>query len=113
MTCYRRRWLMLSDSWRDVRRILAVRLDNVGDMVMLGPALRTLREALPGAHITLMASPAGSQVAPLLPWVDDVLTLRAVWQDASGNMPLDPERERELIETIRDRAFDAVVIFTS
>ena len=64
---------------------LAVRLDNIGDIVMLGPALRAMRQALPHAHITLMASPAGSQVAPLLPWVDEVLTERGVWQDASGN----------------------------
>src|SRR5919201_931418 len=104
---------MPSDAWRDVRRILAVRLDNIGDIVMLGPALRTLREALPHAHVTLMASPAGSQVAPLLPWVDDVLTERVVWQDASGGMPLDPGREISLVETIRARDFDAAVIFTS
>ncbi|MFL5734571.1 MAG: glycosyltransferase family 9 protein [Chloroflexia bacterium] len=104
---------MLAKSWQGVKRILAVRLDNVGDMVMLGPSLRTLRDALPGAHITLMASPAGSQVAPLLPWVDEVMVHRAVWQDASGQMPHDPGRERETVETIRARDFDAALIFTS
>src|SRR5207249_6845425 len=98
---------MLSDAWRGVRQVLAVRLDNIGDIVMLGPALRTLREVLPHARITLIASPAGSQVAPLLPWVNDVLTERVVWQDASGGMPLDPGRELGLVETIRARDFDA------
>src|SRR5215218_5683888 len=104
---------MLPSGWENVRRVLAVRLDNIGDVVMLGPALRTLHECLPGARITLMASPAGSQVAPLLPWVDDVITERVIWQDASNAMPLDPAREAALVETIRARAFDAAVIFTS
>ena len=67
---------MLPDAWQSVRRVLAVRLDNIGDVVMLGPALRTVRQALPNVHLTLMSSPAGSQVAPLLPWVDEVLVHR-------------------------------------
>lgn len=99
--------------WDGIRNVLAVRLDNIGDVVMTGPALRALRRRLPDARITLMASPAGSQVAPLLPWVDDVMTLRAVWQDASGAMPLDPAREADLVEAVRARGFGAAVIFTS
>ncbi len=81
---------MLPEPWAGVRRILAVRPDNIGDVVMLGPALRALREALPATTITLLASPAGSQVAPLLPWIDDVITERVVWQDASGRLAQDP-----------------------
>lgn len=104
---------MLPDAWSNVQRILAIRLDNVGDVVMLGPALRTLRHALPSASIALMASPAGSQVAPLLPWVDDLMVERVVWQDASGTMPLDPEREQTLVQRMQSHNFDAAVIFTS
>jgi ADP-heptose:LPS heptosyltransferase len=96
-----------------VRRILAVRMDNLGDIVMLTPALRALRKQYPLASITLLASPAGSQMAELLPWIDDVLVWRATWQDASGRMPQDPAREASLIQTLRERHFDAALIFTS
>jgi ADP-heptose:LPS heptosyltransferase len=96
-----------------VRRVLAVRLDNIGDVVMLGPALRALRHALPDAHLTLLASPAGATAAPLLPWVDDVLAWSAVWQDASGTMPCDPARERRLLAALRHGRYDAAVVFTS
>jgi ADP-heptose:LPS heptosyltransferase len=95
------------------RRVLVLRLDNVGDVVMLTPALRALRAGLPGASITLMASPAGAQVAPMLPWVDDVWPVETLWQDASARMPFDPAREARLIDEIRDRRFDAAFIFTS
>ena len=74
-----------------LRRILVVRLDNIGDMVMLGPALRALRSAAPAATVTLLASPAGRQAAALLPWLDETIELRALWQDASGRLPFDPE----------------------
>ena len=64
--------------------MLAVRLDNVGDVVMPGPALRDLHHHLPGARVTLMASPKGSQAAPLLEWVDEVMVERVVWEDGSS-----------------------------
>src|SRR5829696_7748877 len=47
--------------------------------VMTGPVLRALKENLPGSHITLLASPGGSKAAPLLPWVDEVLAWRVMW----------------------------------
>jgi ADP-heptose:LPS heptosyltransferase len=104
---------VLPDTWRGVRRVLAVRLDNIGDVIMLGPALRTIRKALPSAHLALLASPAGAQAAPLLPWIDDVITRRVAWQDASGAMPQDAGREIFLAGDLRAGAFDAAVVFTS
>ena len=96
-----------------MRNLLAVRLDNVGDLVMLGPALRALRQHLPAARITLLAAGAGPQVAPLLPWVDEVMVERVVWQDASARLALDPARELALVQRIAGRRFDAALIFTS
>lgn len=99
--------------WAAAERILAVRLDNLGDVVMLSPALRALGRAAPRARLDLLASPAGASVAPLLPEVHDVLTARATWQDADNALPLDPGREWALIGALRARTYDAAVIFTS
>ncbi len=104
---------MFDARWQAVRRLLAIRLDNIGDVIMLGPALRTIRANLPDAAITLMATPGGSQAVPLLPWVDDVMIHRVLWQDISGAWPLDPARELALVEELRARDFDAAIIFTS
>ncbi len=103
----------VSSSWRDVRRVLAVRLDNLGDIVMLGPALRAIRGSLPDAHLTLMASPGGSAAVPLLPWLDAVMVERVVWQDATARLGLDPERELALVRRIAEEQFDAALVFTS
>jgi ADP-heptose:LPS heptosyltransferase len=101
------------NDWLSARHILAVRLDNIGDVIMLGPALRAVKETSPGVHLTLLASPGGAEAASLLPWIDDVLVWRAVWQDISGRIPFEPEREKQLINLLAERHFDAALIFTS
>ena len=102
----------MNGSWAEARRLLVMRLDNIGDVVMTGPVLRALKENLPGAGITLMASPGGKEAAPLLPWVDEVLAWRVLWQDL-GRLSFDPARELELIETLRRGSYDATIILTS
>ena len=94
------------------RRVLAVRLDNIGDVVMTGPALRALKQAWPESELTLLVSPAGSRVAPLLPWADHVVVQRTVWQDL-GRLPFDPAREQAFIDRLREGRYDLAVIFTS
>lgn len=102
----------MNGAWAQARRLLVVRLDNIGDVVMTGPVLRALKENLPDAHLTLMASPGGSKAASLLPWVDDVLTWRVVWQDL-GRLPLAPARELKMIEAMKSGGYDGAVVLTS
>jgi ADP-heptose:LPS heptosyltransferase len=98
--------------WAEVRRLLVMRLDNIGDVVMTGPVLRALKENLPRASITLMASPGGKEAASLLPWVDEVFAWRVLWQDL-GRLSFDPAREWELIGALRRGSYDAAIILTS
>ncbi len=102
----------MNESWAEARRLLVMRLDNIGDVVMTGPVLRALKENLPGASITLMASPGGKEAASLLPWVDEVFAWRVLWQDL-GRLSFDPAREWELIEALRRGSYDAAIILTS
>jgi ADP-heptose:LPS heptosyltransferase len=88
-------------------------MDNAGDMVLMGPALRALRGHLPEARIDVLASPAGSAAAGLLPWIDGVLTASAPWQDATGDLPVDPARELILIAQLAAGRYDTAIVFTS
>ena len=97
----------------NVARVLAVRLDNIGDVVMLEPALRMLREKLPDAEITLMASSGASEVAALIPWVDKVFIEDALGQDISANSSSNSHLEMNLIDRLRDGQYSMAVIFTS
>lgn len=100
------------ESWHRVRRLLVIRADNIGDVVMTGLALRAVKRTLPAARLDLLASPAGAAAAPLLPWIDDVLIRRVLWQDM-GRLSLDPGRERRLVDDLRARRYDAALILTS
>jgi len=96
-------------AWRDARRILAVRLDNLGDVLMTTPALRALKESHPGRHVTLLTSRSGAAAAPNIPEIDAVLTAEAPWMPGTQC----PERAgRGLVDMLRARRFDAAVIFT-
>ena len=104
---------MIAPEWLAAKRILAIRLDNLGDVLVTTPAIRAIRQSLPAASITLLASPVGAQVGALNPDIDDVIVYRAPWMDPWHELPLDPDREQHLIAQLRDRQFDAAVIFSS
>src|SRR5579859_1398632 len=104
---------MIEEQWRSVRRILAIRLDNLGDVLVTTPAIHAIKTSLPAAHITLLASPIGAQVARLNPDVSDVIVYAAPWMDPWHKLPQDSQREQQMIATIRERQFDGAIIFTS
>ena len=104
---------MIDEHWQKARRILAVRLDNLGDVLVTTPALHAIKASLPQASLTLLASPVGAQVAHLDPDIDEVLVYEAPWMDPWHRLPQDSRREQHIIDTIRERAFDGAIIFTS
>ncbi len=105
--------LHVHEEWRDARRVLAVRLDNLGDVLVTTPAIHAMRESLPDAAITLLASPVGAQAGWVNPDVEEVLVYPAPWLDPWSRLPLDPAREMQAIAEVSAGRYDAAVIFTS
>ena len=95
--------------WHAAKRLLCVRLDSLGDVLMTTPALRALRGARGMRHVTLLTSPAGAAAAPHIPEVDEVIEFAAPWMKPKGP---DPLQDFALIEELERRRFDAAVIFT-
>ena len=104
---------MIDARWRQARRILAIRLDNLGDVLVTTPAFHAIKTSLPQASLTLLTSPVGAQVARLNPDIDAVIEYSAPWMDPWRELPQDSQREQQMIETIRAGAFDGAIIFTS
>jgi lipopolysaccharide heptosyltransferase II len=100
------------DRWQRVQRVLAVRLDNVGDVLMTTPALAAIRQSVPGVRLTLLTSSVGSAVASCVREIDEVITFDAPWVKPRTADGADiGQAELQLVESLRDR-FDAAVIFT-
>src|SRR5690348_2055155 len=104
---------MIDPHWQSARNILLVRLDNLGDVLLTTPAFHAVKTALPGARLTLLASPVGAQVGFLDPDIDDVIIYQAPWMDPWHKLPQDSEREQQRIAQVRERHFDGAIIFTS
>ncbi|MGG6241031.1 glycosyltransferase family 9 protein [Nodosilinea sp. AN01ver1] len=97
--------------WSTAQRILCVRLDSLGDVLMTTPAMVAIKASRPGCHLTLMTSAAGAAIAPQLPMVDDVWVYDAPWLKATAPRQ-NSQPEHQMLEELRSRRFDAVVIFT-
>src|SRR6266566_3448541 len=54
-------------------RILLIRPDHLGDMVLTTPVLNALRERIPQAHITMMVGPWSSEVVARHPAIDRLI----------------------------------------
>ncbi|MBA4142506.1 MAG: glycosyltransferase family 9 protein [Nitrosospira sp.] len=100
---------MFSAGWKNLKNILCIRLDNMGDVLMSQPAMRALKQSVPGRKITLLTSSAGSGIAPFIPEVDDTISFDVPWvktEEVSGE-----RRLAALANELKRRRFDAAVIF--
>ena len=93
-------------SWTEVRNLLCVRLDSIGDVLMTTPAIRACRETF-GCRVTLLTSSTGAAAGKHVPEVVDILTFAAPWMKVAR-----PGSDAALMEELRKRNFDAAVIFT-
>jgi lipopolysaccharide heptosyltransferase II len=103
--------LNVRPEWAQARRILCVRLDALGDVLMCTPAMRALHTALPGRSLTLLTSPSGAAAAPFIPELDDAIVCAAPWMKAG--VPAQPGGVLELAATLAARRFDAAIVFTT
>jgi len=92
-----------------MKRVLAVRQDNNGDVLLTGPALRAIATE---ARVSLLCSPRGAGAARLLPGVSDVMVWEAAWIDADPK-PVSADDVGAFVADVRSRSFDEAVIFTS
>jgi lipopolysaccharide heptosyltransferase II len=99
-------------AWSEAERILCVRLDGMGDVLMTTPAMRALRASGPSSRrLTLLASRAAAAVACLVPEVDDVVVYDAPWMKTSGKRG--PAGDFEAMRQLQAGRYDAAVIFTT
>jgi lipopolysaccharide heptosyltransferase II len=103
---------MTTTPWSQAHRILCVRLDYMGDVLMCTPALRALRESGDTPrHLALLTAPQSVAVAHHIPEVNEVIPYAAPWVKASVQQS--PADTLAMAELLRNACFDAAVIFTT
>ncbi len=93
-------------------KVLAARLDSMGDVLVTGPGLRAIAADESVESLTLLCSPASEPVARLLPGVSEIITWSSPWIVAPAP-EISPDDIEALRAEIARREFDEAVIFTS
>src|SRR4051812_46146342 len=95
------------DNWANCKNILCIRSDNMGDLIMSGPAIRALKQAFK-CKITVLTSSMAAAVVKHMPEIDEAIIFDLPWvktdsadDDLSG-----------IISELRSRKYDGAVIFT-
>lgn len=99
-------------AWAAARNILAIRLDNLGDVLMTTPALAAVRHRHPDIRLTLLTSPSGAEAARHVQPIDRCLVHAAAWMKPDPGARPD-EASRALVRRLAEEAFDAAIIFTT
>ena len=92
-------------------RVLVVRLDGAGDVLLAGPAVRAVAAA-PDTEVTLLCGPAGTDAGHLLPGVARVLSWASPWV-VNPPPPIDREALDRFVDTLAAHAFAEAVVLTS
>ncbi len=104
-------FLKTESKWENAKNILCIRLDSLGDVIMTTPAIRALKESLPGRRITLLTSASGAEGADLIPEIDEVIVYEAPWMKSTSPRE-DSRLEYLMAAQLQQKGFDGAVIFT-
>ncbi len=95
------------------RRILAVKLADLGDLLAVTPALQAIRAAHPSARIDLLVPPSSAELLRGSPFLDRIVTFDKFAFDSLRGL-LDPRsvaRSLLFLLKLRGTGYDTVVIF--
>ena len=89
---------------KSYKKILVIRLDRIGDVVLSTPVIKALRDAMPDSHIAFMVRPYARDIVEGNPYLSEVIVY-----DKSG-----PEKSiagnLKFIKNLRKNNFDLALI---
>ncbi|MDP3296457.1 MAG: hypothetical protein Q8N09_02520 [Thermodesulfovibrionia bacterium] len=66
----------IKDFKNDIKNILIIRRNNIGDMICAIPVLRTIRREFPQAHVTVLADSTNAGIIEGASFIDSLLVLK-------------------------------------
>ena len=95
---------------QNVRRLAVFKMRNIGDVLMITPVLRGLRETFPQARITVVVNSGTEAMLANNPHIDEVLVYQR--DDASRGKLRRLWDEIQFVGKLRRRRFDLTIGFT-
>ncbi|MCL4418290.1 MAG: lipopolysaccharide heptosyltransferase II [Actinobacteria bacterium] len=92
------------------KKVLCIRLDSIGDVIMTSPAIRAIKETSPESKISLLTSTSGSSIANYIKEIDEVIEFDADWVKNNSQKGL--KGLEKIIGLLKSKKFDIAIIFT-
>lgn len=93
-----------------IKRILAVKLDHIGDLVTALPALRRLKAHFPAARLDALVGPSALAIAGLEPAIDEIIPFAFFEARSSlGRKALGRQDYAALEATLKARRYDLAI----
>ena len=89
---------------------LVARLDNLGDVLLAGPAVRAVAHG--AERVTFVCGPGGRPAAELLPGVDRIIELDAPWVPLEA-APVRPDALHAFVDAVAADRPDQALVLTS
>ncbi len=90
----------------DVKKILVIKLDHLGDLLLATPSLKLLRYSYPNARITLVVGPWGRQLMEGCPYIDVLLVCSSSWIVEGRSKKVGWLDDLKLIRFLRKQRYD-------
>ena len=94
-----------------VKKILVFKLDHIGDVLMITPALKALKSKYPNASLTVVVGSWSKDILKGNPDVEEILLYDAYWFNRNRNKKLDIKKTWGFIKELRKRRFDIFYSF--
>lgn len=102
---------MKASDFRDIKKILVIKLRHIGDVLLTVPVFRALRENFPEAHISALVNSGTEEVLSGNPLIDEIIIFD---RNIKKMNPLQKyTKELSFFKRIRIKRFDMVVDLTS
>ena len=90
------------------KRILVIRADRIGDMILTTPIFKSLKERYPHSNVTCMASTLSSELVEGNPHIDELLVYDPPWFDRKKGKK-EFHDYLNVLRLIRNRRFDMAI----
>ncbi len=95
----------------EIRKILIVRLDHIGDLIMTRPAVRLLRQAFPAAKIDWLVPAESKKLLEDDPSVTEWIPFEHHWFARKKNPAAQKKETAEIIKKIKSENYDVAIDF--
>jgi lipopolysaccharide heptosyltransferase II len=94
----------------EIKKILVIKLDHIGDIILSLPALKMLRNNFPNAHITMLVGRWIENLVRKVSGIDDVIAFDFFFEDSERGKRHATVHETEHLENIlKSRKFDLAI----